>query len=43
MDADYNFFRELFAIGRDAGSDFLEANFDAIGSHATLDVKEQLN
>ena len=43
MDADYDFFRELFAIGRDAGADFLEANFDAIGSHATLDLKEQLN
>jgi NTE family protein len=43
MDADYDFFRELFAIGRDAGSDFLKENFDAIGSHATLDLKEQLN
>ncbi|MEA2832859.1 MAG: hypothetical protein QOG66_1061 [Methylobacteriaceae bacterium] len=43
MDADYDLFRELFAIGRDAGSDFLKANFDAIGSHATLDLKEQLN
>jgi NTE family protein len=43
MDADYDFFRELFAIGRDAGADFLKENFDAIGSHATLDLKEQLN
>jgi NTE family protein len=43
MDADYDFFRELFAIGRDAGSDFLKENFDAIGSNATLDLKEQLN
>jgi NTE family protein len=42
MDADYDFFRELFAIGRDAGSDFLKTNFDAIGSHATLNLKEQL-
>jgi NTE family protein len=43
MDADYDFFRELFAIGRDAGADFLKENFDAIGSQATLDLKEQLN
>ncbi|MEA2841596.1 MAG: hypothetical protein QOF41_2926 [Methylobacteriaceae bacterium] len=42
MDADYDFFRELFAIGRDAGSDFLKENFDALGSRATLDLKEQL-
>jgi NTE family protein len=43
MDADYDFFRELFVIGRDAGFDFLKENFDALGSHATLDLKEQLN
>ncbi|MBV9394773.1 MAG: patatin-like phospholipase family protein [Methylobacteriaceae bacterium] len=43
MDADYDFFRELFAIGRDAGSDFLKTNFDAIGAYATLNLKEQLN
>jgi NTE family protein len=42
MDADYEFFRELFAIGRGAGADFLKENFDAIGSHGTLDLKEQL-
>jgi NTE family protein len=42
MDADYDFFRELFAIGRDAGAEFLRENFEAIGSHATLDLKEQL-
>jgi NTE family protein len=42
MDADYDFFRELFAIGREAGAEFLRENFEAIGSHATLDVKEQL-
>jgi NTE family protein len=43
MDADYDFFRELFVIGRDAGADFLRTNFDAIGSHATLNLKEQLS
>jgi NTE family protein len=42
MDADYDFFLELFAIGREAGGNFLRENFEAIGSHATLDVKEQL-
>jgi NTE family protein len=43
MDADYDFFRELFVIGRDAGADFLKTNFDAIGSQATLNLKEQLS
>ena len=42
MDADYDFFRELFAIGRDAGAQFLKQNFETIGSRATLDLKEQL-
>jgi hypothetical protein len=42
MDADYDFFLELFAIGREAGGDFLKENFEAIGSHGTLDLKEQL-
>jgi NTE family protein len=42
MDADYEFFRELFDIGRHAGAEFLQENFEAIGSHGTLDLKEQL-
>ena len=32
----------LFAIGRDAGAQFLKQNFETIGSRATLDLKEQL-
>jgi NTE family protein len=42
MDADYDFFRELFAIGRDTGAEFLQENFEAIGARGTLDLKEQL-
>ena len=42
MDADYDFFRELFSIGRTAGTAFLKENFEVIGSRATLDLKEQL-
>jgi NTE family protein len=42
MDADYDFFRELFGIGRSTGAAFLKENFEAIGSRGTLDLKEQL-
>jgi NTE family protein len=42
MDADYDFLRELFGIGRGAGAAFLKENFEAIGSYGTLDLKEQL-
>ena len=42
MDVDYDFFRELFSIGRAAGTAFLKEHFEAIGSRATLDLKEQL-
>ena len=41
-DADFDFFRELFAIGKKAGEKFLEDNFDAIGVKGTLELKEQL-
>jgi NTE family protein len=40
--ADYDFFRELFDIGRKAGQSFLEENFEAIGVKGTLELKEQL-
>ena len=40
--ADYDFFRELFDIGRKAGQSFLDENFEAIGVKGTLELKEQL-
>jgi len=42
IQADYSFFRELFDIGHQAGKNFLEENFEAIGITGTLELKEQL-
>ncbi len=42
MQADYDFFRELFDIGRLAGLGFLARNYDSIGVAGTLDLRDQL-
>ncbi|CAN2533872.1 hypothetical+protein [Methylocapsa aurea] len=42
LDADYDFLRSLFDIGRDAGKAFLDEHYDAIGVVGTLQLKEQL-
>ncbi|MDE2361397.1 MAG: patatin-like phospholipase family protein [Hyphomicrobiales bacterium] len=42
LNADFDFFQKLFAIGKKAGEKFLKDNFEAIGVKGTLDLKEQL-
>jgi NTE family protein len=42
MEADFDFFLELFDIGHKAGRNFLEENFESIGVRGTLELKEQL-
>ena len=42
MQADYDFFLELFDIGHKAGKAFLAERFEWIGVKATLELKEQL-
>ena len=42
MNADFDFFRTLFAIGKSAGEKFLADNFDAIGVKGTLELQEML-
>jgi hypothetical protein len=42
MEADFDFFLELFDIGYKAGRNFLEENFESIGVRGTLELKEQL-
>ncbi len=40
--ADFNFFKALFAIGRKAGETFLAEHFDSIGVRGTLELQELL-
>jgi NTE family protein len=42
LDADYDFLRSLFDIGRVAGKRFLDEHYDAIGVKGTLQLKEEL-
>lgn len=42
LDVDYDFLRALFEIGHEAGHDFLNEHFDAIGVTGTLQLKERL-
>jgi NTE family protein len=42
LDADYDFLRSLFEIGRKAGRQFLDEHFDSIGVEGTLQLKEEL-
>ncbi|MGJ0508883.1 MAG: patatin-like phospholipase family protein [Methylocystis sp.] len=42
MEADFDFFLELFDIGYKVGRKFLEENFESIGVRGTLELKEQL-
>jgi NTE family protein len=42
MQADYEFFLELFDIGHKAGKNFLAEHFGSIGVKGTLELKEQL-
>lgn len=39
MNAEWHFLTHLRDIGRQAGKDWLDANFDAIGKHSTFDLK----
>ena len=39
LNAEWAFLKHLFGIGREATGDWLEANFDAIGSRSTVDVR----
>ncbi len=41
MDADWDFFQRLCALGQEAGRFFLAENFDAIGERGTLDLRAQ--
>jgi NTE family protein len=40
MDTSWRFFQQLHDIGRESADEWLEAHFDAIGSHSTLDLRE---
>jgi len=42
MEADFDFFLELFDIGYKAGRNFLAENFESIGEKGTLELKEHL-
>ncbi|HEY8261916.1 MAG TPA: patatin-like phospholipase family protein [Methylosinus sp.] len=42
LDADYDFLRSLFDIGRVAGKRFLDEHYDEIGVRGTLQLKEEL-
>ena len=42
MQADYDLFKKLFEIGRRAGEKFIGDNYDAIGEHGTLELRQYL-
>lgn len=42
LDADYDFLKSLFEIGRTAGRQFLDRHYDEIGVRGTLQLKEEL-
>ncbi len=42
MQADFSLFQKLFDLGHAAGKKFIEANYEAIGNHATLDMTQYL-
>ena len=42
FNADWDFLRELFAMGRQRARDWLATNFDALGQRSSIDIAETL-
>ena len=43
MEADWDFFQHLRDIGRRTARTWLKKTYDAIGKHATLDLRETID
>jgi NTE family protein len=40
FNADWDFVRELFALGRERADDWLRTNFDALGKRSSIDIAD---